>query len=443
MAEKLEYKITLDGVEESNQKLNSFADQFKDVAIQAGKVTIALLAVSKGFDIISKSAEAFFVQQRAENQVAQALLTTGNAANLTAEELKKAATELQKVSNFGDEDILANATGSLLTFKNIAGDTFLRTQEIVVDMAEKFGGLQNSAMQVGFALNSPTEGLTRLRRTGIQFTDQQKEQIKMFEDTNQIVKAQAIILEELESQFGGLAKASINPITQIKNSWGDMVEDIGESFVPVFNNFSAFIDVLKENEGMAKILTTTIKIGMVVAISIATKAVIGLIIKMKALIATMTVAKALSGDWISILLSVGAGIGSVALMTKDWTDNQEDFNTKAKNTVGVIADIDNAISSLSSVDSSKLAPVDALKLTEETTKKINDEISRLEKQIEDSTKIIDKYDGDGIKLYDETNLDKVKDWFTGSGGSRTLTKEGEIIQANQKIIEDTTAEIEK
>ena len=36
--------------------------------------------------------------------------------------------------------------------------------------------------------------------------------------------------------------------------------------------------------------------------------------------------KALSGDWISLLLSVGVGIGSVALMTKDWTKEQEELN---------------------------------------------------------------------------------------------------------------------
>ena len=230
MNEKLRYEVTIDGVQESNRELNTMGGSFEDVAKKAAVFATALIGITKGFSLASESAKLFFQQQASENMVAQALKTTGNAAGVTADELKKAASELQNLSNFGDEQILAEVSNSLLTFKNIAGDTFMRTQQIVVDMAAKFGSLQNSAMQVGFALNDPIEGLTRLRRTGIQFTDDQQNLIKSLTETGRVAEAQAIVLSELETQFGGLAQATITPLTQIENAIGDMKE-IGRAHV--------------------------------------------------------------------------------------------------------------------------------------------------------------------------------------------------------------------
>jgi hypothetical protein len=135
MSEKLRYEVTVDGVNESNQKLNSLGDGFRETAIDAGVLAGAVIAVKKGFDIMISSVDTFFTQRSAENMVSQALITTGNAAGFTSDELQKVASSLQNVSNFGDEEILAQATNSLLTFKNISGETFLRTQQAVVDMA--------------------------------------------------------------------------------------------------------------------------------------------------------------------------------------------------------------------------------------------------------------------------------------------------------------------
>jgi hypothetical protein len=118
MSEKLRYEVTVDGVNESNQKLNSLGDGFRETAIDAGVLAGAVIAVKKGFDIMISSVDTFFTQRSAENMVSQALITTGNAAGFTSDELQKVASSLQNVSNFGDEEILAQATNSLLTFKN-------------------------------------------------------------------------------------------------------------------------------------------------------------------------------------------------------------------------------------------------------------------------------------------------------------------------------------
>ena len=63
--------------------------------------------------------------------------------------------------------------------------------------------------------------------------------------------------------------------------------------MPIFKNFASFADTLANNENLAGILATSMKIGLAVGIAVATKAVIGLIVKMKTLITTMSIAKSL------------------------------------------------------------------------------------------------------------------------------------------------------
>jgi hypothetical protein len=74
------------------------------------------------------SIQAFRDQAKAVAQVEQGLKSTGNTAGKTLQELTDMATDLQKKTLFGDEDILQNATAQLLTFTNITGREFDRTQ---------------------------------------------------------------------------------------------------------------------------------------------------------------------------------------------------------------------------------------------------------------------------------------------------------------------------
>ena len=117
------------------------------------------------------SVQAFRDQAKAVAQVEQGLKSTGNAAGRTLGDLTKMAAELQKNTLFGDEDILQNATAQLLTFTNIAGDEFDRTQKAALDLATGLGGdLKSASIQLGKALNDPIANLSALSRSGIQFS---------------------------------------------------------------------------------------------------------------------------------------------------------------------------------------------------------------------------------------------------------------------------------
>jgi hypothetical protein len=70
--------------------------------------------------------------------------------------------------------------------------------------------------------------MTALSRSGIQFSDAQKEVVKQLVATGDVVGAQKIILKELETQFGGSAEAARNTLggalKGLKNAFGDLFE---------------------------------------------------------------------------------------------------------------------------------------------------------------------------------------------------------------------------
>jgi len=169
--------------------------------------------------------------------VESALASMGNASGKTAEELQKSAKQLETFSNFDDDDILRKVTANLLTFGNVSGEAFDRAQQAAVDLSARLGSdLQSATLQVGKALNDPVLGLTALSRTGIQFTEDQKELVKGMVEMGDIAGAQALILAELEKQFGGAARAAREaaPGGDQAQAWRTLQEVIGERLVVAF-----------------------------------------------------------------------------------------------------------------------------------------------------------------------------------------------------------------
>jgi hypothetical protein len=96
---------------------------------------------------------------------------------------------------------------------------------------------------IGKALNSPKEGVSALTRVGIQFSEQQKKEIEGFIKLNDLAGAQAIILKELNLQFGGQAKALNDAAGGANNlavAWGNLEESAGQGFLGEF--FTGVVD---------------------------------------------------------------------------------------------------------------------------------------------------------------------------------------------------------
>jgi hypothetical protein len=207
----------------------------RNQAIIAGGAVVAAAAVYQLRDFAMESIELARVQAEAEAQLGAAIKSTGGAAGLTAGELKRLASEMQSVTNYGDEATIA-AEALLLTFTNVQGEIFTRAVPAILDMSTAMGqDLKSSTIQLGKALNDPIAGVSALSRVGVQFTAEQHKMIEALVETGRTAEAQGVILAEIERQFGGSAAAAREAdggYTALKNSYGDLKEALGALITP-------------------------------------------------------------------------------------------------------------------------------------------------------------------------------------------------------------------
>lgn len=179
-----------------------------------------------------ESVSAFQESLTNARKLSSVLAATGGAAGLTAGEIADYASQLQKVTNFEDDATVA-AAAMLASFTNIRGDTFKGAIAGAMDMSAVLGTDLTSNLQLlGKALNDPMDGLTKLGRAGIQFSEAQHQQITALQESGQLLEAQGIILDTVASKFGGAAEATAEPMTQLSNTIGDVSENIGALMLP-------------------------------------------------------------------------------------------------------------------------------------------------------------------------------------------------------------------
>lgn len=225
-------------LQKETKKAEGTLSGFSKTAIKLGAAVVAAFAIRAISNFAKQAVQLAGIQQKAEAKVTQAVRQTGMAAGFTAEELKKMASGLQAITTFGDERILGDVTAQLLTFTNITGENFARTQKAALDLATLLDGdLKGASIQLGKALNDPIANLSALSRSGIQFSESQKTTIKGLVESNRLYDAQTIILDELNRQYGGqaeaMAKLPTGKIEQAKNIFGDLKEVVGNQLLPV------------------------------------------------------------------------------------------------------------------------------------------------------------------------------------------------------------------
>jgi len=212
----------------SMRKMRTFGKNTK----QLGKnMTMGLTAPIAALGITA--VKAFDQQAKAIAQVEAGLKSTGASVGFTSKQLQKMASDLQSKTLFGDEEILKDATAQLLTFTNITGDQFAKSQEAALNLATRLDGdLKSASIMLGKALNDPVANLSAMSRAGIQFSEDQKEVIKSLAESGDMAQAQSIILGELEKQYGGsaeaAAKAGTGGLKQLANAFGDLQEEFGK-----------------------------------------------------------------------------------------------------------------------------------------------------------------------------------------------------------------------
>jgi len=210
----------------------------KGGALAAGAAGLGALTASVKIGI-DEFAEASKVTAQTES----VLKSTGKAANVTAGHVGKLAEQLMKKSGVDDEAI-QSGENLLLTFTNIrneagkGNDVFDQTTKAALDMSVAMGtDMKSASMQLGKALNDPEKGVTKLARSGVTFTDSQKEMIKKLQESGDALGAQKIILGEVNKEFGGSATAAgktlPGQISILKESFSNFAGDLVAKVIPI------------------------------------------------------------------------------------------------------------------------------------------------------------------------------------------------------------------
>jgi len=202
----------------------------------AVSVTGAAAAIAKG------------VSELDDLQVALAksealIKVTGFSAGRTGEQLAQQAQDIAHATLASVEGI-GRAQAVMLTFKSVSLDVFDDAIMLSQDMASVMGGdASTQALRLGKALNAPVQGMGALAIAGFKFTEQQKSNVKAFEESGQMLKAQAVILDEIKGQLSGVA-AEISSKTL-----SGSLDEIGQNFdnltVRLATNIGA-LDTFKE-----------------------------------------------------------------------------------------------------------------------------------------------------------------------------------------------------
>ena len=235
MAKKVRLDIKATGADKASRNLGKVDKGLGRLAKSAATAAAGFFGARMLLDGFKSMINATREQILAETQLNAVLKSTAGAAGLTAKELTNMASALQKQTRFGDEAII-KAQSLMLTFTKVGKEVFPDAIESVLNMSEAMGqDLQQGVIQVGKALNDPILGVTALRRVGVQLSDQQVDLVRKFTKTGEIAKAQKIILSELETQFGGVAKASGETMPGALDQMGNAVGDAGEALGKVFS----------------------------------------------------------------------------------------------------------------------------------------------------------------------------------------------------------------
>ena len=231
----------------------------------AGGILTAGLAVAAAGAAALAGGLAFSISEamEAEQVMAQlnaVLRSTQGVAGVTSAMATDLADSLSEVTTFSDDAILS-AESLLLTFTAIGKDAFPWATKAALNMSVTFGqDLKASVIQLGKALQDPIAGISALSRIGVQFTEEQKEQIKVLTESGKLWQAQAIILEEVDRQTAGSARAAGQTAAGqweiFKNSLSNVAEEIGTRLLPLVGDLMSkvFPIVIEKAKAFADII---------------------------------------------------------------------------------------------------------------------------------------------------------------------------------------------
>jgi hypothetical protein len=214
-----------------------------------------------------RGAEAAEIADRRLLQVTESMDLFGKRAELVTGRLSKFADTQELLTGVQAESI-KQVQATLMTFGDLAksadevNGSFDRATKAALDLAAAgFGSAETNAIQLGKALNDPIKGLTALAKSGVTFTEAEKERIKTLVESNKIGEAQALILAAIEKQVGGTAAATVSSSARMEAAFGQVSDAVGLVLLPYLEKFTAWLASPGGQEKIQEIITALVDLA--------------------------------------------------------------------------------------------------------------------------------------------------------------------------------------
>ena len=200
-----------------------------------------LVAITGAVNLASRSLKVLGERQADAAALENGLKKVG-AASSELQRLIGIADKLGKATLFNEEDF-TKGFALLTSFQSIGVSSYERVAKAAADVAQVTRqDVGSSLLQLAKALQDPERGLTALARSGTQFTEQQKEQIKALVESGRLLEAQNFILLEIEKQYGNAAQAAgsagyAGAVDSLQESFRDFQERLAEGIQPAVTTF--------------------------------------------------------------------------------------------------------------------------------------------------------------------------------------------------------------
>ncbi|HLB42008.1 MAG TPA: hypothetical protein VJN02_03975 [Gammaproteobacteria bacterium] len=283
------------------ESLSRISDGLETVG-KIGAIAFGVLSA-----VVVKAIGDFRQQEEATNALTQSMVNNGVYSSKLKQEYLEQASALQKLTTFGDEQIIA-AQAAVQSQIGEMKVTEPLTRAILDLATAKKMDLASAAEMVGKSIGTSTNALAR---QGIEV------------DAN-ATKAEKLsqVISGLNSKFGGQAEAAaqgLGGLKQLENTVSDLFETLGERLVPVISIFSQSLNKLAGDAGN----TNQIIDAMVSVFNFTAK-----------VISTLTQGAMTLGDTIGIVL-VGSFQAVSEAMSGNFT-NAKNIAVQAMDSIGEV-----------------------------------------------------------------------------------------------------------
>ena len=252
----------IDGATSHVQKMEGALGNAKSMALKVGAAMGLAFGAFQVVSFVKEGVEKFHELEQVTAKVEANLASTNEKAGMGLKDIQGMTNGLSSHIQASRAEVMDMAS-QLLTFPSITKDVFQQSMGLVADIAKQTGhGLSETGIMYGKALNNPIEGLQKMQRYGVIFSEAEKARITQLQQSGNLIGAQKEMMKDIAgSGYAGVAERMFNAdpvarfgkmISGVQLSVGELAMGVLKTIIPALESFAnglkSVIDFIKEHK---------------------------------------------------------------------------------------------------------------------------------------------------------------------------------------------------